>query len=200
VHALWWTRFQAIAHWFIGFEADRAAEIAARHAEIGGSLDLDAPAGPFRLTARADRVDERLDGGIEILDFKTGTPPSATQVLTGFAPQLALEAAMVGQGAFNNSVHGHFSGRSIVQLAWLGLSQVERGTPFKTAVEKDWTADGVAARALAELCQLVAAFDDESRPYVSRARPIFETRYESDYDHLARVREWHLVESEEDEQ
>ena len=44
----------------------------------------------------------------------------------------------------------------------------------------------------------IAAFDDPARAYVSRARPMFETRYESDYDHLARVREWALVESEEE--
>ena len=43
-----------------------------------------------------------------------------------------------------------------------------------------------------------AAFANPDRAYVSRARPMFETRYESPYDHLARVREWGLVESEED--
>ncbi len=38
------------------------------------------------------------------------------------------------------------------------------------------------------------------RAYVSRARPMFETRFESPYDHLARVREWALVEAGEDGQ
>ena len=38
--------------------------------------------------------------------------------------------------------------------------------------------------------------DDPDRAYVSRARPMFETRFESPYDHLARVREWALVEAD----
>jgi ATP-dependent helicase/nuclease subunit B len=48
------------------------------------------------------------------------------------------------------------------------------------------------------LRELIAAFDDPARGYLSRARPMLERRYESPYDHLARVREWALVESDED--
>ena len=57
---------------------------------------------------------------------------------------------------------------------------------------------GLLCGLLVRLLSLIEAFDDPERGYVSRARPMFETRYESPYDHLARVREWGLVESEED--
>jgi ATP-dependent helicase/nuclease subunit B len=146
------------------------------------------------LRGRADRIDLRHDGRIDILDFKTGTPPSARQVLTGFAPQLALEVAMAHAGAFGEE----FAGRSVAVLAWLALGQAGRGQPFKSAVESGWTADALGAEALSRLSALIAAFDDVTRAYVSRSRPMFETRYESPYDHLARVREWGLVESPED--
>jgi ATP-dependent helicase/nuclease subunit B len=89
-------------------------------------------------------------------------------------------------------------GRSIAELSWIALGRVERGRPLVAAVEDGWTADAVAVEALTRLAALVAAFDNAERGYVSRARPMFETRYESPYDHLARVREWGLVESEED--
>jgi ATP-dependent helicase/nuclease subunit B len=194
VHAIWPIRFAAIARWLVGWEARRSPEIAERHAEISGAIDIATASGSFRLRGRADRIDLRKDGGLEILDFKTGTPPSATQVLVGFAPQLALEAAMARRGGFDES----FAGRSIANLAWIGLSKVGRDEPLKTAVERGHTADGVAETAFARLTALIAAFDDEERGYLSRARPMFETRYESPYDHLARVREWGLVESEED--
>ena len=39
------------------------------------------------------------------------------------------------------------------------------------------------------LADYIAAFDDPSMPYRSRPRPAFGPRF-SDYDHLARVREW----------
>ncbi len=193
-HAVWEIRFAAMARWIVEWEAKRSNEIAERKAEIDGRLELAAPAGPFTLRGRADRIDLRRDGRVEVLDFKTGTPPSARQVLLGFAPQLGLEAAMVRCGAFGEA----FDGRSLARLFWIALNAVDRGDPFRNAVEDGYTADDVAAEALARFAALVAAFDDPARGYVSRARPMFETRYESPYDHLARIREWALVESEEE--
>lgn len=193
-HALWRFRFEAMARWIVEWESRRDGGIAERFAEIRGKLELPAPAGPFTLRGRADRIDLRRDGRVEILDFKTGTPPSARQVLLGFAPQLALEAAMVRAGAFGEA----FAGKSIARLFWVALNAVERGQPIKSAVEEGYTADGVADVALDRLVALIAAFDDPARGYASRARPMFETRYESPYDHLARVREWALVQSEEE--
>jgi ATP-dependent helicase/nuclease subunit B len=194
VHAIWSERFGHIARWFVGFERTRSERIARRFAEISGSQDIAAPGGVFQLRGRADRIDIRRDGGLEVLDFKTGTPPSARQVLTGFAPQLALEVAMARAGAFGEE----FAGRSVAILAWLALGQAGRGEPFKSAVESGLTADALGDKAFAQLAALIEAFDVEARAYVSRARPMFETRYESPYDHLARVREWGLVESPED--
>ncbi len=196
VHAVWSFRFDAIARWIVQWEAARDAAIAERHAEISGHIEIPVglPGGSFRLRGRADRIDRRHDGSIDILDFKTGTPPSARQVLVGFAPQLGLEAAMARDGGFDEALRG----APIATLAWIGLGKVGRDEPLKSAVEKDWTADGVAEEVMKRLEALLAAFADPERAYVSRARPMFETRYESPYDHLARVREWGLVESEED--
>lgn len=192
VYALWWPRFVAIADWFIGWEASRA-EIAKRHAEIGGSWPFAAPGGEFRLTGRADRIDLRHDGRLEILDFKTGSPPSAKQLSTGLAPQLALEVAMAKGGGFETVP----AGVSVAVLGWVGLGKVGKGDPFSSAVTKDKTADELGDEASRRLAELVAAFDDERRAYVPRARPMFETRYESPYDHLARIREWSLGEGED---
>ena len=196
IHAIWSFRFAAIARWLVAWEAGRDPDIAARHAEISGAIELPfgTAGGVFRLRGRADRIDRRRDGRLDILDFKTGSPPSARQVLVGFAPQLGLEAAMAKDGGFDEA----FRGNAIAKLAWIGLGRGGRDTPLKSAVEKDWTADGVAVEVMKRLRALLAAFADPERAYVSRARPMFETRYESPYDHLARVREWGLVESEED--
>ncbi len=48
-------------------------------AETSGSLIVSAPAGPFTLTARADRIDVMADG-LVITDYKTGTPPNDAKV------------------------------------------------------------------------------------------------------------------------
>jgi ATP-dependent helicase/nuclease subunit B len=102
---------------------------------------------------------------------------------------------MVRRGAFDES----FRGASIANLAWIAIGKADRGgDPVKSAVQQGWTADGVADRSWALFGDLVQAFAKADHPYRSRARPMFETRYESPYDHLARVYEWSLVESEED--
>ncbi len=188
VHALWWPRFLAIADWYVRWEAARP-DIEARHAEIDGKMPV-TPA--FILTGRADRIDRRRDGSYEILDFKTGTPPSPKQLSTGLAPQLALEAAMLRRGAFA----GIPAGASVSRLGWIGLGRVGKGEPFSSAV-KDRPADELGDEAAARLSALVAAYADPERPYVSRARPMFENRFGSPYDHLARVAEWALGEADE---
>lgn len=194
IHVVWSHRFQTIARWFVEWERQRNDRIAQRNAEISGALEFAAKGGSFRLRGRADRIDVRKDGAIEIYDFKTGAPPTAKQVLTGLAPQLALEVAMSRAGAFGEA----YSGQSVLVLGWLALGQTERGEPFKSAIEKGMTADDVGEEALKHLIALIAAYDQQDRGYISRARPMFEMRFESPYDHLARVREWALVESASD--
>ena len=40
--------------------------------EASGTLELDRPGGLFRLVGRADRIERRREGGLAILDYKTG--------------------------------------------------------------------------------------------------------------------------------
>ena len=196
-HAVWSLRFAAIARWFAGWEAARAHEVTRRHAEVEGALEIPSAAGVFTLRGRADRIDEMANGTVAIYDFKTSTPQTERTVFAGLTPQLTLEAAMVRAGAFKDIAPG----LSVSDLAWLAVGKVGRDDPYVSAVRRGETADGLADRALAMFTALVAAFDDEATPYLSRARPMMErARYLGDYDHLARVREWALVESEEDVQ
>jgi ATP-dependent helicase/nuclease subunit B len=135
------------------------------------------------------------DGSYAIYDFQTATPQTERSVIAGLTPQMTLEAAAVRAGAFGEEMKG----RSVSDLAWLNLGKVERGDPYVPAVRKKETADDLGERALDMLKALIAAFDDQATPYLSRARPRMENaRYLGDYDHLARVREWALLESAED--
>jgi ATP-dependent helicase/nuclease subunit B len=184
-HALWSLRWQEVARWFLDWEAGRAADIAGRHAEISGSFDFEVPGGSFTLRGRADRIDLRNDGGVEIYDYKSGQTPTPAQVAT-FAPQLPLEAAMVAAGAFGET----FRGKPIAELAFIGLADIEYDRWLKPAAGKDTTPSELGASALAKLKALVAAYDRPEQPYLSMARPMFERRWSGDYDHLARIREW----------
>ena len=89
---------EEIARWWAERERVRrpGADI---HVELTGALSFEAQGGPFKLTARADRIEHRGDRA-DILDFKTGAPPSGKQVETHFAPQLTLAGAILAKGGF----------------------------------------------------------------------------------------------------
>ncbi|MDQ4061994.1 MAG: double-strand break repair protein AddB, partial [Pseudomonadota bacterium] len=185
--AYWWPRFERIAAWFCGFEPARRDGCAALHVEIQGEIAFDAPAGPFTLRGRADRIDLRADGTLAILDYKTGRPASPKEVRAGLAPQLALEAAMARRGAFDPA----FKDRSVGELAFVRLSGGEPAGEHKPCTwdRQGVTIDDVAEEAWQRLTELVARFDDPEQGYLAMPHPQFRLAYGA-YDHLARVREW----------
>jgi ATP-dependent helicase/nuclease subunit B len=184
VGAFWWPRFRRIAGWFTGLEAERRATVAAIYSERRGELVIEAPAGPFKLTAIADRIDARLPegaGGYELIDYKTGTVPRPSEVELGYAPQLPLEAAIAEAGGFEG-----VDARAVTALSYWRLTGGEPPGEIKPAASD---IGGLAAAALAGLTRLVADFDDAERAYPAIPAPRYRPRY-SDYDHLERVLEW----------
>ncbi|WP_319411560.1 double-strand break repair protein AddB [uncultured Cohaesibacter sp.] len=184
--AFWWPRFERIARWFVlEWEAERDGRISGRHAEISGRITLPVRGGDFVLRGRADRLDITSEDMLEVIDFKTGQPPSAKQVLPGFAPQLALEGYMARLGGFEKIPRGI----EVSDMAWIRLSGGRKAGERKPGVEKDYAAEDIVDLIGKRLLALISAYDDPAKTYPSRARPMFE-RFESPYDHLARVKEW----------
>jgi len=182
--AFWWPRFMRIARWFVAWEADRRANAAALHAEVWGELKIPIDTWAFKLTTRADRIEQRTDGSFAILDYKTGSTPTEPQVRTGLSPQLTLEGAILRQGGFKDLAPG-----SISEIAYVSLRGRDPAGERKLIELKDGTADFHADRALARLKTVIAKFAEAETPYRSLVSPMWKTRY-GDYDHLARVAEW----------
>src|SRR3546814_16298351 len=67
-------------------------------AELRGAIDL---AG-VTLNGTADRIDRLGTGGIGIVDYKTGKPPSAAAVRAGFSKQLGLPGLLPERGGFSD--------------------------------------------------------------------------------------------------
>ena len=182
VRAFWWPRFERIAEWFVDYERTRrAAGWRTLAAEAGGEMTLKGPGKPFKLTARADRIDRREGDGLSVIDYKTGQPPSNRQVESGFSPQLPLEAAILAAGGFKD-----IPSDPVAELVYLHLSGGREAGKHQN-INKDL--DDLAGDALKGLRDRIARFDDAGTPYLSRVKPMFEGRA-GDYDHLARVLEW----------
>jgi ATP-dependent helicase/nuclease subunit B len=181
IWAFWWPRFERIARWFIAQEQERGPNLKKCFTELRGELTFEAPAGRFVLSAKADRIDLLSDGGIRIIDYKTGMAPSDKEVAAGFAPQLPLEAAIAAAGGFEAVPAG--------PVAVLEYWRLSGGDPAGKTHAVKGDAAGLGEEARAGLEALVTAFDDPATPYPARPAPQYAPRF-SDYEHLARVQEW----------
>ncbi|MDE0335734.1 MAG: PD-(D/E)XK nuclease family protein, partial [Defluviicoccus sp.] len=177
VRAFWWPRFERVARWFVEHERERRAGIARTATELEGRIEFPAPAGPFVLTARADRIDAMADGGAEIVDYKTGAVPSRKDVAAGVAPQLPLEAAILAAGGFEG-----IGPAADPALAYWRLSGGD--PPGEVA-----PVDADAADARAGLERLIGQFDDPDMPYIPQPHADRAPAF-SDYEHLERLAEY----------
>lgn len=180
LRAFWWPRFLRIAAWFATAEQTWRKEVVKSFPEKSGSLVLNAPGGPFELTAKADRIDQLSDGSFAILDYKTGRIPTDPEVEMGYAPQLPLEAAMFNAGAF-----GDLRGT----VTRLGYWRLTGGTTAGEVKPIKRPAEQIAKEARAGLEALITRFDDPGTPYPAQPRHDRRLRF-NDYAHLARIREW----------
>jgi ATP-dependent helicase/nuclease subunit B len=184
VWAYWRPRLERIARWFLEQEQRRRADGARPlRTEVEGALTIAGPAGPFLLTATADRIDRLSDGSLAIVDYKTGLLPPRSEVAQGISPQLPLEAAMAEAGGFEGVPAG-----AVGELAfWRITGGREPGEVCEIALGGE--ARQLAAEALEGLAQLIATFDDPATAYEPVPWPERAPRF-SDYRHLARIDEW----------
>ncbi|THD74536.1 MAG: double-strand break repair protein AddB [Phenylobacterium sp.] len=173
------------AQWVAALERERRADGRQVHVELKGEHVFQAPAGAFKVTARADRIEATSDGFGHILDYKTGKAPSKKEVSTGFSPQLTLTAAILAAGGFPEL--GRLAPGDLTYLEITGRKPAGKVETRAAAGEESAEA---AARALEGLEELVTSYDDPRQPYRSRIAPQFVKARVSDYDHLARVFEW----------
>ena len=173
-----------VAPWVVAFEQRRRPG-ARLIVENQGVLTFATDHGAFTLTAKADRIEARGGAG-DILDFKTGAAPSRKMVEAGLAPQLTLTGAILAAGGFADA------GRLAPgQLLYVRVSGGR--VPGEEQARDGGEGPALSAKALAGLKSRVVHFENPATPYVSWAVPQFIGQYGGDYDHLARLWEWHVI-------
>lgn len=181
VAAFWWPRFEKIAVEFVRQEREWRKTALPQATEVSGALDL----GGFMLTGKADRIDVLPGGACAIIDYKSGGAPKKAEVQQGFSPQLPLEALMLREGKFEGVKAAVAEELVYWKVTGGGKTPVEQ----KTMASKEFPVPRLVAEAEAGLRNLIGQFSDEKTSYLSQpraeAKPVF-----SDYDHLARVKEW----------
>ena len=181
--SFWWPRFRRIARWMAETEGNLRDGVSRVIAERNGAIELTIRGEPFRLSCRADRIDLMRDGSARIIDYKTGAIPSGSQVESGFAPQLTLQAAILARGGFHDTAAAETHAIAYIHLTG--------GDPAGEIKWLDLPVMDTALKHLAELEKLLTAYASEMQPYLPRTG-IEKEDDPSDYDHLSRFREWSL--------
>ena len=181
IRYFWWTRFEAMAAWFVENEHRRRDGLQSIHAEISGMIFLQAPLGPVKLTARADRLEYSNNGQWTVVDYKTGTVPSGNLIKKGVRNQLAVEGLIAYDGGFESLPAGKIKSLEYWQLSGKKSAPGEIKTPFSDLFDVDEVRD--------RLESLANYFDQIDTSYPSELDPINVPPFKP-YKHLSRSREW----------
>lgn len=173
-------RLRAAIAWMAKYETVRRGDLRQSYSELTGRMQLPVAGAPFTITAKADRIDALKSGAYRILDYKTGTPPSANDVRKLFSLQLVLEAAILRAGGFEGLPAG-----TADRLDYIRLSG---GFPPGELLPHDVDAEMIDA-ALSGIANLIELYRNPEQGYISQLRPK-RISFPSAYDHLARVAEW----------
>ena len=184
MRALWQPRLtEAIDFIAAQVEKNRAEGRRPLAAEIWGSAEI---AG-VELGGKADRIDRLADGGLAIVDYKTGAPPSGKAVADGYSLQLGLLGLIADRGGFTgiDGAAACFEYWSLARdragaLGYVkspvgGRSGLDAGD-FTAMAERNFAA--AAARWLTGEEEFTAMLHPEYAPY-------------GDYDQLMRRDEWY---------
>ncbi|PIR38135.1 MAG: double-strand break repair protein AddB [Alphaproteobacteria bacterium CG11_big_fil_rev_8_21_14_0_20_39_49] len=181
--SFWFPRFERIAAWIVQNEEKRRENNIDVLTEIKGKYNIIYAGEIFTLEARADRVEIDEDGNICIVDYKTGTPPSAKEVKLGLSPQMTLEGVIAKKGGFDRE-------GKVKSLEYWKLSGGQKDTQSKYAGYKN-------QEELASLLEdaengaksLIEVMFFQENPFLSIPNKEKEITY-NDYKHLERVKEW----------
>ncbi|AWM27051.1 exonuclease RecB [Sinorhizobium fredii USDA 205] len=198
IDTIWRPRFEAVARTFLSWEQERRHGIVRSFTEVPAGMDIGVA--DIRLTGIADRLDRLTDGTVDIIDYKTGSSPSAREARALLDPQLALEAAALKAGAFGAIGPARPHALHYVRLKPGSRFVVDTVNNENSKSKETKSADQLAEESFAELRKLLAALTSGKYGFASRLIVQKERDYGGEYDHLARVAEWATADGEDDDE
>ena len=170
--------------WYTECERQYRPDISKIYCEKEGHYSFPAPGGTFTLSARADRIDLTREGTLNIIDYKTGNARTAKEVAGGYAPQLPIEGIIAQNGGFEG-----ITGAEIKSLRYWQLGKKE------TVIDKN--VKEILDHNLENIKRLISVFDYPDKPSLTQPNPKFAPAY-SDYEHLSRIKEWGIVDGNDE--
>ena len=138
----------------------------------------------FTLTARADRIDIKPDGGINIVDYKTGPLPTQTKRQAGESLQLPLEGWIATRGGFTG-ISPTAAAQPIELEFWHLRGDDSVVENFSKSKKNNKTNEELIAQAEEKLLSIVSNLANPAFGFTA-----VEGQEYNDYDLLAREGEW----------
>ena len=185
--SLWQPRLLKALEWV---EAEIALQRRDGRAVLGTEVRGEMLFDGIRLHGRADRIDRLADGGLAIVDYKTGKPPSPRMVEEGFALQLGLVGLIARAGGFAD-IAGDPE-----RFEYWSLSKRPRGQDFgyweepilEGAKKRGVPREEFLERTEGYLRDAIGRWIKGREPFTARLNPDYPGY--ADYDQLMRLDEW----------
>ena len=180
LRALWAPRLLEAIDWIVDLE--RENQTTGRRplaAEVTGETSV---AG-ILVHGRVDRIDRLPGGGLAVIDYKTGQPPSHKAVTEGFALQLGL-LGLIGRA-------GGFEGVSGDPQAFEYWSLARYRGKFGRLMrpDKDMQPGEFLDHAYRNFAEAAAKWLTGNEPFTAKLNPAYAPY--GDYDQLMRLQEWY---------
>jgi ATP-dependent helicase/nuclease subunit B len=143
---------------------------------------------------RADRIDLLADGGLAIVDYKTGRVPSKAEVEAGYALQLGLLGLIAEHGDFADRKSGRVIEGTATGFEYWSFGKKDDGfgkrdIPMKTGKAKTGLSpEEFLPHHADKLAEAIRRFIRGTEPFTARENPDYKGY--TDYDQLMRLEEW----------
>jgi ATP-dependent helicase/nuclease subunit B len=180
LRALWAPRLLEAIDWVVELERKNRAE--GRRPLVAEATGEAVVAG-VTVHGRADRIDQLVEGGLAIIDYKTGAPPTQKTVDAGFALQLGL-LGLIGRA-------GGFEGASGDPEAFEYWSLTRHKGSFGRLMcpDKEMGPGEFLDHAYRNFAKAAADWLTGNEPFTAKLNPAYAPY--GDYDQLMRLEEWY---------
>jgi ATP-dependent helicase/nuclease subunit B len=180
LRALWAPRLLEAIDWIADLERTNQA---AGRKPLAAEATGETPLAGILVHGRVDRIDRLPDGGVAIVDYKTGKPPAKKAIEAGFALQLGLLGLIGRAGGFEG-----VTGEPEVFEYW-SLIRDRGGFGKCVRADKDFDQGEFLPHAYRNFAEAAAKWLTGEEPFTAKLNPAYAPY--GDYDQLMRLEEWY---------
>jgi ATP-dependent helicase/nuclease subunit B len=180
LRALWAPRLLEAVDWIADLERTNQA---AGRKPLAAEATGETPLAGILVHGRVDRIDRLPDGGLAIVDYKTGKPPAKKAIEAGFALQLGLLGLIGRAGGFEG-----VTGEPEVFEYW-SLIRDRGGFGKCVRADKDFDEGEFLTHAFRNFAEAAGKWLTGEEPFTAKLNPAYAPY--GDYDQLMRLEEWY---------